>query len=321
MLNGEKLLPESSMSWSRRAAVMVLLISVGGVLVGVRGPAGRTLAAAPTAKSETKDEAGEHGYFLRGRIAELQHNLQEIEDFRRKNPQRNSTETSKMYREMKRRLLEAERDLAEAESNSNAFWKDLDPAERRVRARQAFLRSESVEKLLQMGIALYNYYDKHKRFPPAVVMGPDGKTPHSWRVELLPYFEIVGEDLYKRYHLDEPWDSENNKKVLADGAELFSVPAEEPTGDCGYFVLIGSDSMFTPATVASRIRDDRDGSSKTIGVVEAKRSIPWTKPEDIELTEEGPFPKLGGFFEGGFNSLFMDGSVHFLPADIEEPVL
>ena len=48
--------------------------------------------------------------------------------------------------------------------------------------------------------------------PQAAVMGPDGKTTHSWRVELLPFLE--GEALYREYKLNEPWDSPANKQVL-----------------------------------------------------------------------------------------------------------
>ena len=38
------------------------------------------------------------------------------------------------------------------------------------------------------------------------------KNAHSWRVELLPYLDQ--NDLYGQYRMNEPWDSENNKKVL-----------------------------------------------------------------------------------------------------------
>ena len=38
------------------------------------------------------------------------------------------------------------------------------------------------------------------------------QPPVSWRVLVLPYVEE--EALYKQYHFDEPWDSENNKKLI-----------------------------------------------------------------------------------------------------------
>ena len=55
--------------------------------------------------------------------------------------------------------------------------------------------------------------------------------------------------------------------------------------------------------------------------MEAKRDIPWTKPEDIAYDPEKPLPELGGYFEDGFHTAFADGSVHFIPKTISENVM
>jgi prepilin-type processing-associated H-X9-DG protein len=34
-----------------------------------------------------------------------------------------------------------------------------------------------------------------------------------------------------------------------------------------------------------------------------------------------PLPKLGGIFKGGFNALFVDASVGFVPQDFDVPTL
>ena len=57
------------------------------------------------------------------------------------------------------------------------------------KAREAATASNSMNNLKQLAIAMMAYQDQHGHLPPAVVMGPDGKTPHSWRVEVLPYLE------------------------------------------------------------------------------------------------------------------------------------
>ena len=75
------------------------------------------------------------------------------------------------------------------------------------------------EKLQQIVLGLYGYEFAHEHFPPAVVIGPDGKTPHSWRVEILPY--LHRKDLFEQYRLDEPWDSPANKKVLDQIPDVF----------------------------------------------------------------------------------------------------
>ncbi len=50
--------------------------------------------------------------------------------------------------------------------------------------------------------------------------------------------------------------------------------------------------------------------------------MPWTKPEDIPYDPEKPIPELlGGYFRGGFNAAFCDGSVRFLSHEVEESVL
>ena len=38
-------------------------------------------------------------------------------------------------------------------------------------------------------------------------------------------------------------------------------------------------------------------------MVEAKRDIPWTKPEDIPFDVDKELPKLGGFAGQGFSRL------------------
>ena len=192
-----------------------------------------------------------------------------------------------------------------------------------VPARVAARRSLSTNRLKHIMLAMHNYHDVNKFFPPATVMGPDGKTPHSSRVALLPYLE--GEDsqaLYDRYKFDEPWDSENNKAIIKDGAKYFGVTDEDGSvEDCSYFAIVGAGTVFDPAAGPIAIRGIIDGTSKTVGIVEAKRKIPWTKPEDIEYDADKPIPKLGGFFEGGFNSAYMDGSVHYLPLTLDEATL
>ncbi|MCA9015791.1 MAG: DUF1559 domain-containing protein, partial [Planctomycetaceae bacterium] len=82
-----------------------------------------------------------------------------------------------------------------------------------MQAREAASRAHSLNNIKQIVLALYGYHDKYKHFPPAVLIGPDGKTPYSWRVALLPFLEQQA--LYDEYDRNEPWDSEHNKKVLA----------------------------------------------------------------------------------------------------------
>lgn len=188
-----------------------------------------------------------------------------------------------------------------------------------MQARAAARRNLVQNKLRRLGIAMQKYHDAYRHFPPAVLIGPDRKTPYSWRVALLPFLDR--QDLYKQYRQDEPWDSEHNRQIIAQGAELFSVPTENPNGDCSFFLLVGPGAVFDPTQPPPRIRDITDGSSKTIGIVTAKRSVPWTMPVDIEYDPAKPLPRLGGFFPGGFFATGMDSAVHFLPDTTDEATM
>src|SRR4029434_7775701 len=57
-----------------------------------------------------------------------------------------------------------------------------------------------------------------------------------WRIELLPYLE--GATLYEAYRFDEPWDSEANKKILAQMPAVFRHPMEaKDSTHAAYYVL------------------------------------------------------------------------------------
>jgi hypothetical protein len=189
-------------------------------------------------------------------------------------------------------------------------------------ARFAARRTQSVNHMKHLALAMHNYLSQHGHFPPAVVLGPDGKTPHSWRVELLPFLEQ--QSLYDQYRMDEPWDSPANRKVLEARPELFGYPGsgQDPTHSA-YFVVVGPKTMFPPGGKGRRIQEVVDGTSMTIMIVEAKRPIPWTKPEDIPFDPDGPPPQLGGFQpeSQGYNAGFGDGSVRFIKESVNPRVL
>ena len=191
-----------------------------------------------------------------------------------------------------------------------------------VAAFSASRRTQSVNHMKQLALAMHNYHAMHGHFPSAVVTGPDGRTPHSWRVELLPFLDQ--KPLYQQYRMDEPWDSASNRKVLESRPEVFGYPGsgDDPT-HAAYFAVVGPNTIFPADGKGTEIREIRDGTTTTILVVEAKRPIPWTKPEDIPLDPDGPPPKFGGFQSQfrGYNVSFADGSVRFLLDTIDANTL
>ena len=170
-----------------------------------------------------------------------------------------------------------------------------------------------MNNMRRIGLALHNYHSANGKFPPPVLLGPDGKTPHSWRVAILPYLEQ--QPLYSQYRLDEPWDGANNRKVLALIPATYRHLDAKPGEAASYFAITGEAAIFS-GTEGTGIARITDGTSNTIFVVEAERDIPWTKPEDIPFDPKAAPPKLGGFTPGGFNAGFADGSVRFLKDSI-----
>ncbi|MDX1961939.1 MAG: DUF1559 domain-containing protein [Pirellulales bacterium] len=196
--------------------------------------------------------------------------------------------------------------------------KFLEPVLKQARAEADRMRE--MNNVRQIALAMMNYEQAHGHMPPAVVLGPDGKTPHSWRVAILPFLEDG--KLYNEYKLDEPWDSENNKKVLAKMPAVFrSVKAKRDSVHSNYYVLTSAGGIFTaePAKAGSKFTTITDGTSNTLLVVEATREIPWTKPEDISV-EKGKVPMLGAKDAKYFISATADGASYSLKTDVDPTV-
>jgi hypothetical protein len=188
-------------------------------------------------------------------------------------------------------------------------------------ARNAARRAQDLNNLKQLGLAFHNYHEVYHRFPPAVVVGRDGKTLHSWRVELLPFLGPDAQAIHRLYRMNEAWDSDHNKRLITKMPAVFRNPRDTANStNSSYFALTGSNTVFSKPD-GTRIRDILDGTSNTILIVEARRAIPWTKPEDIPYDAKKPLPKLGGFQPGGFGTVFCDGSARFMMDNLNSKML
>ena len=182
------------------------------------------------------------------------------------------------------------------------------------------LQSQCLNNLKQIGLALHNYHDSFSSFPAVANFNKEGKPLLSWRVHLLPFLDQ--QDLYKEFHLDEPWDSEHNKKLIARIPSPFHCPSSKAAaGLTTYLAPVGKDTMFTGADKKLRLADVTDGTSNTIFVVEAddEHAVPWTKPADLPYDAAAPWKGLVGQHGLICDMLFVDGSVHGIsknmPAD------
>ena len=176
--------------------------------------------------------------------------------------------------------------------------------------------TQARHNLLQMALAMHNYaaYDGDGAFPPAA--GGKGLHPGlSWRVALLPYVE---EDvLYRQFHLDEPWDSPNNIKLLPLMPNAYALPgANDPPGMTRYRVLVGKGTLFEPLDLEAleprgrRLRDFKE-LANAILVVESADPVPWTRPDELDYDPAGPLPALSTA-TGGPRAVMGDCSVRVL---------
>lgn len=182
-------------------------------------------------------------------------------------------------------------------------------------ARNETRRKQSVNNLKHIGLAMHNFYDAYKRLPAIGTFDATGKPLLSWRVHILPYVEQ--KKLYDQFRRDEPWDSEHNRKLIAKMPEIFRCPASKHKAKHGlatYRLVVGEHTPF-PRREGIELKQIIDGTSNTIMAVEVddEHAVEWTKPEGLPFNAENPADGLGGQFEGGFQSVFCDGSAHFIP--------
>jgi len=172
------------------------------------------------------------------------------------------------------------------------------PAVQKVR--EAASRTHSMNNMKMLGLALHNYHDANGRFPPAFVVDKAGKPLYSWRVLILPYIEQ--DAIYKKWKMDEAWDSPNNK----------------PLSDLGAMFDAGK-----PAPMASgtRLQDVTDGTSNTFMVVDAREEVPWAAPQELPFDPKKPLPPMGAPGRQLFLALMGDGSVRAIALGVAEETL
>lgn len=180
-------------------------------------------------------------------------------------------------------------------------------------ARVETLQKADQKRIGELAAALNKYHEVHGQYPQPVMVSSDGATPYSWRVAILPYLE-GGKALAARYRTNEAWDSEHNWQVMRDGIDLFRTPSPLETDDptaCGYYLITGPGTIFDGQSKPTR-DSITDGLKLTALVVEARRNIPWTKPEDLAYSAETPVPELGGHFDKGYAIAMASGVARWI---------
>lgn len=182
-------------------------------------------------------------------------------------------------------------------------------------------RQQSSEHLKQIGLAMHSYLDVHKHFSPAALTAADGKPLLSWRVAILPYLEQ--EALYEEFHLDEPWDSPHNRKLIDRMPDVYkSLGVAATENRTPYVVPVGKGSAFE-GTKGTAIGEITDGTSNTIMIMEVadEQAVIWTKPDDYSYDPKQPAMGLTSPYSDGRLLSFCDGSVRFITQNLDDELL
>jgi hypothetical protein len=195
----------------------------------------------------------------------------------------------------------------------------------------AAARERSKANLKQIALAFLNHHDVYKYFPVGLIDPKSGQVGLSWRVQILPFLDDkAAEELYKQFRLDEPWDSDHNKKLLEKMPRVYAPVRGQASpghtfyqGFADHFLKAGGKEFgpkefIFPISLGALFPDPRtsypqgkgrrggfpvpgprifsiaDGTANTFLVVEAGAAVPWSKPQDIPFRFD-----LEGAMKGG----------------------
>lgn len=184
-------------------------------------------------------------------------------------------------------------------------------------ARTAARRMNVSNNMKQVMLALHNYHSAFDGLPAAAISDENGNPLLSWRVAILPFIEE--QELYGKFHLDEPWDSEHNLPLSKELPKVYDSPnVSLPAGRTVIQAVVGDDIGLRPIE-RTRFRDFLDGTSNSIMImqVDADAAVIWSKPEDLEIDMNSPLEHLGSAETGGFHVGLADGAIRFISTNVD----
>jgi hypothetical protein len=182
---------------------------------------------------------------------------------------------------------------------------------------RTFALARQSNDLKQLMLAVHNYHDTNGKADVAV-KDADGKPLLSWRVQLLPYIEQ--DNLYRQFHLNEPWDSDHNKKLIEKMPKIFEIDGvTAKPGETHYRTFVGEKAVWAfdrPFTIQGIV----DGTSNTVVFVQAAEPTIWTKPDELVADGKAAIKPRILFRDGRTLVAMGDGSVRIVTDELEEAV-
>lgn len=156
------------------------------------------------------------------------------------------------------------------------------------------VKEKTHSQMRQVAIQMINHDSAYKFLPPAGGIPKLNVTGAlSWRVHILPF---LGEmELYEKFHLGEPWDSEHNRKLIAQMPSVFLLPNSKLTPDQGLSnicVPTGEETMW-PMDRMLALDDVHEQATMLLEVRDDVAQV-WTQPCELEIDAESLSESLGG---------------------------
>jgi len=218
-------------------------------------------------------------------------------------------------------------------------------------AREAARRAQCVSNLRQIGLALHGYHDAHATFPSGGWVAPNMNS--GWSTSVLPWLEQ--RPLYDSLNLSVTYNAPPNSTAVYTVLQVYLCPSEPRqtlwnktpadvflSADADYGGMYGPRGLI-PGLTNSPPRGPMlfnqpvplagltDGSSQTIHVGEDPEAINalWASGHNVfdqccPINARPPYElgeELTSQHPGGVNTLFGDGSVHFIKQTIDHRTL
>lgn len=153
-------------------------------------------------------------------------------------------------------------------------------------------------------------------FPPFALCDATGWPRLSWRVVLLR--ELGYTELFELFHMDEPWNSAHNRKLIPFMPNLFATDIQQAAeGRTSLATISGPTSVMQIGRMIDRRSFGGDESSMVLLVETApSRVMEWSKPADPGLDEFADPTAVIHARDGKTWVGLLDGRARQVPADI-----